>query len=235
MQQLAELPFDRFTRCIRDLLTAEGYSDVRYAGRVGYRGRNRGGGYDLGATIPSPLSGNKRQKAIVQIKQYPPALHVHQRTLDELRGVCLRVGAAEGVLVTTSDFSSVIRATDTVINRVADTFVPVHLINGADLLDRLARHRLGVKDGIHGDGSLAIDPVYFADPSDRARSKTPPILTGGRHVPSRPDKAEGFQNTQSKPAARRRPAYTATAVMSVTLPLALTVIARQESHPKGGA
>ena len=48
-----------------------------------------------------------RRKVIVQGKQFD-TLTVFQRSVDELRGTCLRAGAAEALLITTSAFSPVV-------------------------------------------------------------------------------------------------------------------------------
>ena len=89
------------------LLEALGYEDARPTGRRAWKGYNRpgGGGYDLEAVLPGGMA---PRRVVAQIKQFD-ALAVHQRSVDELRGACLRAGAAEALLVTTSAFSDVVR------------------------------------------------------------------------------------------------------------------------------
>ena len=165
--QLLDLPFAAFASCIGDLLRAEGYTDVRLAGRVTYLGRNKEGGYDIEAYLPSPLGragatgGVLRRKVLVQIKQFPHTVKVYQRTLDALRGACLRTGAIEAVLITTSDFSPVVRNTECVLRREAgsSSFAPVHLLSGDALVERLIAHRIGVQETT--TGHLVLDPAYF--------------------------------------------------------------------------
>ena len=103
--RLLALDFPAFARCVCHLMDALGYEDAHLAGRREWKGYNRpgGGGYDLEATLPGGMA---PRRVIAQIKQYD-TLAVHQRSVDELRGACLRAGAAEGLLVTTSAFSEV--------------------------------------------------------------------------------------------------------------------------------
>ena len=167
--ELLALPFCAFAACICDLLRAEGYTAVRLAGRATYRGRNKEGGFDMEAFLPSPLgqtqpvgNGVLRRKVIVQVKQFPQEVRVYQRTLDALRGAILRTGAIEAVLITTSDFSPIVRNVEATLRREAGSgsLAPVHLMNGAALAERLILHRIGVKIG--EDGQAAIDLDYFA-------------------------------------------------------------------------
>ena len=167
LDRLVTLPFAALMGCVRDLLAAEGYTNVRLSGRVGYRGRNKEGGYDLEAFLPSPLDtdaqtggGVLRRRVLVQVKQFEPGTRVYQRTLDALRGACLRTGAIESVLITTSDFSSVVRNAEANLRRHGgDAVAPVHLLNGSALVDRLIRHEIGVQGSAGGTDTL--DSAYF--------------------------------------------------------------------------
>ena len=173
--QLMNLPFAAFAAYVCDLLRAEGYTNVRLAGRATYKGRSKEGGYDIEAFLPSPLSqklttggGVLRRKVIVQVKQFKPGMNVYQRMLDELRGACLRTGAIEAVLITTSDFSPVIRDTENALRRQAGSgsLAPVHLLNGQALVERLIEHRIGVQKA-----KDALDATYFASLIDTAKIK----------------------------------------------------------------
>ena len=146
--RLLELDFPAFALCLSHLLQALGYQDVHLAGRREWKGYNKpgGGGYDLDAMVPGslwpgPLSA---RRVIVQIKQFD-GLHVHQRSVDELRGTCLRVGAAEALLITTSAFSKVVRAGAAAPGSAGSPVAPVRLMDGEELTDLLVRHYLGVK------------------------------------------------------------------------------------------
>ncbi len=136
-RRLLALNYHAFAQCLCLLLERVGYEDVRVAGRVNWKGRNCEGGYDIEASLPAGVG---RRKVIVQIKQFD-TLPVYQRSIDELRGTCLRAGAAEALLITTSTFSPVVlRRAVAVGVQVA----PVRLVDGAELLDLLILHRVGV-------------------------------------------------------------------------------------------
>ena len=87
---------------------------------------------------------------------------MHQRSVDELRGACLRSGAAEALLVTTSGFSEVVRRSAAARDPAAAPVAPVHLIDGQELLGLLIRHRLGVREQAQGlVRRLGIDEAFF--------------------------------------------------------------------------
>jgi len=142
--RLLALDFPAFARCICCLMEAIGYEDANLTGRREWKGYNRpgGGGYDIEAALPG---GNAPRPVVAQIKQYD-ALTVHQRSVDELRGACLRAGAVEGLLVTTSVFSEVVRNAAVLPNAAAPLIAPIRLIDGEELVSLLIRHRLGVKE-----------------------------------------------------------------------------------------
>ena len=166
-QRLLALEYPAFARCLCVLLEALGYEEAKPAGRQEWKGYNRpgGGGYDLEAVLPGGLS---PRLTVAQIKQFD-GLNVHQRSVDELRGACLRRGAAEAVLITTSAFSQVVRKH--AAERVASgTLVaPVRLIDGKELLGLLIQHRLGVREvnrweRAHGVAyRLEVDEAFFLD------------------------------------------------------------------------
>ena len=76
----------------------------------------------------------------MQSKQFD-TLPVYQRSVDELRGTCLRAGAEEALLITTSAFSPVVLQN---AETSAAPVAPVRLLAGEELLDLLILHRLGV-------------------------------------------------------------------------------------------
>jgi hypothetical protein len=149
-ERLLSLHFDAFARCVALLLERADYQDVRSAGRVNARGRNRRGGIDLIAALPPtrllPGAGPLRRSpaaaraVVVQLKQYAPDRAVFQRQVDELRGACLRAGASEAVLITTSSFSPSVRAADP----SGAILAPVRLVDGQTLVDLLVSHGLGI-------------------------------------------------------------------------------------------
>jgi len=165
-RRLLALDYPAFARCACALLEALGYEDARPAGRRAWKGYNRpgGGGYDLEAVLPGGLA---PRRVVAQIKQFD-RLVVHQRSVDELRGACLRAGAAEALLVTTSAFSDVVRKQAASLDWAGALVAPVRLIDGRELLGLLIRHRLGVRETIEvrerargGTRRLEIDEVFF--------------------------------------------------------------------------
>ncbi len=165
-RRLLALDYPAFARCVCALLEALGYEEARPAGRQEWKGYNRagGGGYDLEASLPGGLA---PRRVVAQIKQYD-ALAVHQRSVDELRGACLRAGATEALLVTTSAFSDVVRRHAASPDPIGTLVAPVRLIDGEELLALLIRHRLGVRERVLGGtrrlgvNLLEIDDVFFA-------------------------------------------------------------------------
>ena len=176
-RRLLALDYPAFAACVCRLLEVLGYQNVRLAGRRAWKGYNRhgGGGYDLEATLSGGLA---PRPVVVQIKQFD-GFPVHQRNVDELRGACLRAGAAEALLVTTSAFSEVVRrqqidGNQEIISSKAATPVqcaglvaPVRLIDGKELVRLLICHRIGVRErGLvrrcHPKSKMEIDEAFFS-------------------------------------------------------------------------
>ena len=163
--RLLALDFPTFARSVCRLMDALGYEDAHLTGRREWKGYNRhgGGGYDLEATLPGGVA---PRRVIAQIKQYD-TLAVHQRSVDELRGACLRTGASEGILVTTSAFSEVVRKAAAVPVPMGALLAPVRLMDGEELVGLMIRHRLGVRERGFGR-RLVIDEAFFRTISFRS-------------------------------------------------------------------
>ena len=144
--RLLMLPFDAFAQVIALLLSKLGYEPQR-TGRTLWKGRNRDGGCDL---LASYQWGQSRRVVAVQIKQYPTERKIMQRTVDELRGVCLRHNASEGLLITTSSYSPTITGT-------ASLIAPLYLMQGSELTFLLAQYCIGVTK------SWQLDEQFFDD------------------------------------------------------------------------
>ena len=154
--QLLALPYRSFLQVILHLLTAEQYEEVHPAGRAEFVGRNHAGGWDMEALLTASNrldDSQNRTPCIVQAKQFDH-LEVQQRTVDELRGCCLRAGASQGLLITTSRFSPVARRA-----AEASAIVPILLVDGERLLDLLVRHRLGILQDKRG--RWQVDSSFF--------------------------------------------------------------------------
>lgn len=135
---LLQLNFHAYLQVLCQVLRHMGYEEVRLAGRTGYVGRNSGGGADILAyrTVPGG-----RRAVVVQAKQFPADRQIYQRSLDELRGVILRTGAAEGIFVTTSSFSESIPAEQL----SSAPIVPLRFIDGEILANQMTLYRVGIK------------------------------------------------------------------------------------------
>ncbi len=163
-QRLLELPFDAFAALVARLLPKLGYQDVRMAGRRDFKGRNgRDGatGYDLSAT-------KQGRTVLIQLKQFKATRPLFQRSLDELRGVTLRSGAAEALLITTGSFSP---SVDRKSHRLAP-ITPISTISGEELVEHLVRHRIGV------NRRGAIDEALFTQLTTDAMGNSPSDCTG---------------------------------------------------------
>lgn len=143
-QLLAESPGD-FEGRVANLLRARGYADVQVLG-----GPNDGG-VDIIAKHDVPLG--KARTVAVQVKRYRTS--IGRRWVDELLGVVRRRQheLAEGILITTSDFSS--RA------REAASGQPLELVSGRELVGLFAKHDILLQVGTIGE---------FRDLSDKSKN-----------------------------------------------------------------
>ena len=157
--QLQTLPPTAFEHLIARLLKSSGYAEVQVLG-------GSQGGADLSASVPNGLS---QAVTLVQAKQYRAP--VSRRFVDELRGAMLRMGAQQGVLLTTSSFY--LPAYRAVWKPCP---FPVRLVDGAKLIDLLLAHRVGVVPG--AKGHLKLDRAYFAQlRRDHGGGRRPGIAT----------------------------------------------------------
>ena len=201
--RLLSLPFHAFARCLADLVLALGYEDVALAGRTEWKGRNTSGGFDLVAWASTGLS---RHKVLVGCKQYD-ALPIHQRAVDELRGACLREGAHEALLLTTSTFSRRVVLLQIGNRESSGQIVPVRLLDGEGLLERCLRHHIGVQE-VGTPGRLVLDHAYFDSLRERfpgnSRSRsaaTPHRAQNSRARPTGFSQAGTAEPAQPAPAA----------------------------------
>jgi Restriction endonuclease len=162
LDRLRELPFNAFTQVAAMLLERLGYHDIQPAGRTDWKGRNRQGGVDLTATYRSATG---ERSIAFQLKQFHPKLRIFQRTVDELRGVCLRQGASEGMLITTSGYSPTITGTH-------DALAPLYLMGGEELALLLRQYRIGVTK------QDKLDEDFFKRLERESRGKRPQVSVG---------------------------------------------------------
>ena len=131
--RLLDMPFPAFTQAVARLLETLGYANVEAMKTMHGKGkgRNAHGGYDLRMYLPTRLT---RGLVIAQVKQYTET--VPRSFVDELRGTMLRLGASQGLLVTTGAFSaSAIEAA-----QAAQYAAPVRLMDGQELARLLRDH-----------------------------------------------------------------------------------------------
>ncbi|MDQ3812895.1 MAG: restriction endonuclease, partial [Armatimonadota bacterium] len=154
-ERLLRLDSARFERLIAHLLARLGYVEVKVlraempGGRRSHKGRTRHGGMDLMAYSQTDLS---RALAVVQVKQYRRP--VARQFVDGLRGAMLRTEAREGLLITTGPFSRVARTA-----AASDHIAPLRLVDGAELLNLLVIHQVGVRRT--RKGSYRLDRRFF--------------------------------------------------------------------------
>lgn len=127
------MPFPVFARTVADLLARMGYAQVTLMKTMHGRGkgRNAHGGYDLQMRLPTDLA---HGVVIAQLKQYRDP--VPRAYVDELRGAMLRVGATQGLLISSSTFSaSAVEAA-----QAGQHAAPVRLLGGEELVRLLQVH-----------------------------------------------------------------------------------------------
>ena len=201
-ERLLALPYRAFVQAVIHLLSAQGYGRVVPAGRSGFKGRNRAGGWDLEAQ--DRIDG-ETFRYIVQAKQIG-ARAIYQRQVDELRGAALRAGADEALLVTLSTFSPPAR----LAVLAGERLVPVRLVDGQALVEQMVEHQLGIcLDG----RQWAVNALYFeslekrfgerqSEPGPSGKKQAQEQRSAGNSTPSTHPKSA----RQETVAARKHPA-----------------------------
>lgn len=172
-ERLLDLSYHGFEECVRELLLALGYQDARLMRRTHWRQRTTNGGFDVAAWC---VSGVTTATVLVQVKQY--ARPVSRRFVDELRGTLLRSHAQHGLIVTLSTFARPAREA-----AGRDMVAPIRLVDGAELIELLVRHRIGVREDDTGD--VGIDTDYF----NRLAAEYPARPKNGRLPANHPARA----------------------------------------------
>jgi restriction system protein len=121
---LAAMSWEDFEHLIRELFEKE---FKQYGGECNVTRASRDGGVDAIAFDPDPIRGGK---IVIQAKRYTKTVGVS--AVRDLYGTVLNEGANKGILVTTADYGP-------------DSYEfakgkPLTLLNGANLLNLLARH-----------------------------------------------------------------------------------------------
>jgi hypothetical protein len=131
---LAQLDPKRFEQHIGTLLRAMGHTEVRVVGG------SRDGGVDVEATVEDRWGHGCR--VAVQAKRWSRTLS--RKPVDELLGVLVRRRCDHGILITTSSFSRDARL-------AAADDPRLRLVDGAQLVDLLAKHGVLVGFGKYGE------------------------------------------------------------------------------------
>lgn len=165
-ERLLSLPFDACLNVVAMLLEQLGYEEVQLAGRRDFKGRNgRDGtrGFDLMAV-------KDHRRMVVQVKQFDRERSLFSRSVDELRGVALREGVGEALLITLGSFSPSIDRK----SLLSAPFVPVKTWDGYELVSLLTQHRIGMIKG-----NYAIDTAFFSRLERNALGNRPSDNQGG--------------------------------------------------------
>jgi hypothetical protein len=186
-ERLLALSFPEFARCIARLLERMGYRDVRLMGTT--QGRNAHGGLDLSATLPNDLT---QALVAAQVKQYRGP--VPRVCVDELRGTMLRLGAQQGLLVTTSSFAPAAREAAS----AAQFSLPVRLMDGGELAALLALHGVEIPEQEkRSDEATHREPASVPRTSSNSsdRGVLPPAFSCTLHPCHRPERPVGVTVT----------------------------------------
>lgn len=176
LDRLLAMPYPTFAVTVARLMKALGYTEVRLMGAKHARGRNSHGGLDIEACTAGGLS---PVRAIAQAKQY--AGPVPRCFVDELRGTMARLGAQQGLIVTTSSFSpSAVEAA-----LAGQYALPVRLVGGAELVRLLRKHGIPLAAGEGTPPATGTQkPPREAGP-DGSRAGSPPLAPAARCVQGR--------------------------------------------------
>jgi hypothetical protein len=170
-EHLFALDYSAFNALMHTLLERSGYAPVLRSERKHKRGRTRSGGLDIRAYTRTDLASSL---TLVQIKQYRRV--VSRRFVDELRGTMLRLGAEQGLLLTTSTFSRVAWRAATFTETA-----PIGLLDGGSIGNLLVEYRLGVKKDRRG--RLRVDTSFFDNLQEKSRSTVEAAPAGSKTPP----------------------------------------------------
>lgn len=134
LEWLVTMPPAEFEAMVARLATAMGHVDVQTTGRSG------DGGVDVESTRVDDWGTSRR--VLMQVKRY--SAPVGRKFVDEFLGVMTRRRCAEGILVTCSDFTAQAQ-------EAAGEAQQLTLVNGAQLVQLLAKHRVRLILGKYGE------------------------------------------------------------------------------------
>jgi len=135
--QLLQLSYPAWAELVSRLLSCMDYEMVEPLGRSKTGNRFDGLGCDLMAV--SPVTGGRRIVAVLA-KQYGRKQSIMRRQVDELRGVCGRLGADEGLIVSSGKSSTAVRT----YAHISNHRIPVRIIDLPRLCRLLCAYHLGI-------------------------------------------------------------------------------------------
>ena len=159
-EELLSLSFHAYEECVRQLLVALGYTDVKLMGRRVGRRKTTHGGLDVQAYTEVGVT---RLSLVAQVKQYTQP--VPRRFVDELRGAMLRAGAGQGILITTSTFSQAAKRAV-----ASDRTAPIRLIEGEELVSLLIQNGIGAMTD--SENGITVDISAFEQLRERFPGQT---------------------------------------------------------------
>lgn len=174
-KRLHEMPADRFEAFIGELLIAVGFEETS----VQVTSFGNDGGIDVRGILNA--GDVTAVNAAVQVKRWKK--NVRTNVVRELRGSLTT--HEQGIIITTSDYSSGARAEANAIGKA-----PISLINGGELIELLIKHSIGVNKEPHtvitldeewwsetnGDLATFVEPVSFAQVMEEEPNAQPTLL-----------------------------------------------------------
>jgi len=192
--RLQSLSYGAFCLLVRHVLYQSGYTSVHAVGRLyrpdalprpgGTQFNPHHGGLDLIALSHTDLA---TSLTLVQVKQYQQP--VPRRYIDEMRGAMIRLGAEQGLIVSSGRFAGLARDAAGISH-----LRPVTLIDGSLLVTTMLARRIGYR--ITGGSSSKPaskhqwkpDTQFFNDFEERCRRLE---RSGERESSDESDSAEG--------------------------------------------
>lgn len=147
-KRLHEMPADRFETLIGELLIAVGFEESS----VQVTNFSNDGGIDVRGILNA--GDVTAVNAAVQVKRWKR--NIQTNTVRELRGSLTT--HEQGIIITTSDYSSGARAEANAIGKA-----PISLVNGTDLIELLVKHSIGVNKEPHT--VITLDEEWWGEAS----------------------------------------------------------------------
>ena len=134
LERVRRLDYRSFVECVRQTLAASGFHGV-VSRRVGMKGKNAGGGWDIEAHRGKGIA---QENILVQVKRNTEP--VQARYVDELRGAAMRSASTEAMIVTDGSFSpAALKAAS------EGRMVSIHLVDGEHLAGLMRSRWMGVR------------------------------------------------------------------------------------------